>query len=194
MNRLLIIVSVLFIWVCKSESQILPVIGRMDTVVVIDSTLTKLLPEVSVYAPPKFKNKRQQRLYYRLVRDVRITLPYAKKAAVLLAEVNDSLQNIKSERLQKKFIKETEDVLFAEFEQPLRRLSFSQGRLLIKLIDRECQQNSYELVKFYRGGFSAFFWQGIARIFGANLKSEYDPTGEDMHTEYIVNLVEMGLL
>lgn len=159
-----------------------------------DTFYYKILPEVDVYPRPVFKNKRQKRHYFKLVRDVRITLPYAKKAAAILNEVNDSLVSIENEKVKKEYLKEIEKDLFSEFEKPLRKLTFSQGRLLIKLVDRECQQNSYELVKLYRGGFSAFFWQGIARIFGANLKSEYDPDGRDMHTERIVRMVELGLL
>lgn len=159
-----------------------------------DSVYFKLLPEVNIYPHPVFKNRRQSRLYYRLIRDVRITLPYAKKAAIYLNAVNDTLMLIKNEQARKKYLKGIEKQLFNEFEKPLRRLTYTQGRLLIKLIDRECQQNSFELVKFYRGGFSAFFWQGIARIFGANLKAEYDPEGDDKNTEQIVRLVEAGLL
>lgn len=159
-----------------------------------DSMLQKVLPEIYIYPRPVFKNNRQKRRYYKLIKDVRRTLPYAKKAALILNAVNDSLSNIENEKTKKAYLEEMEDELFAEFEKPLRKLTFSQGRLLIKLIDRECQQNSYELVRFYRGGFSAFFWQGIARIFGANLKSIYDPKGEDLHTERVVRMVELGFL
>ncbi|MFC0875027.1 DUF4294 domain-containing protein [Saccharicrinis sp. FJH2] len=159
-----------------------------------DTIYMKILPQIDVYPRPVFKNNRQRRLYNRLIRDVRITLPYAKQAANILDNVNDSLQNIKGEKARKEYLKSVEKDLFSEFEQPLRKLTFSQGRLLIKLVDRECQQNSFELVKLYRGGFSAFFWQGIARIFGANLKAEYDAKGEDLQTEQIVRMVELGLL
>ena len=159
-----------------------------------DTAYMKVLPQLNVYSRHEFKNNRQRRLYSRLIRDVRVTLPYAKQAANILNNVNDSLQHIKGEKAKKEYLKDVEKDLFSEFEQPLRKLSYSQGRLLIKLVDRECQQNSYELVKLYRGGLSAFFWQGIARIFGANLKAEYDAKGEDLQIEQIVRLVERGLL
>jgi hypothetical protein len=152
------------------------------------------LKEVVVFARPRFKSRRQEYLFTRLVRDVKITLPYAQKAALVLSLVNDTLQSMKNEKQKKEYLKNTEKTLFAEFEQPLRRMTFSQGRLLIKLIDRECQQNSYELVRLYRGGFSAFFWQGIAKIFGANLKSEYDAQGEDREVERIIGLIQSGYL
>ena len=84
--------------------------------------------------------------------------------------------------------------MFAEFEQPLRRLSFTQGRLLIKLIDRETGDTSYNLIREYKGGVSAFFWQGIARLFGANLKDEYDAETNDKMIEHIISLIDMGVL
>jgi hypothetical protein len=159
-----------------------------------DTIYMYTLKEVVVVARPRFKSRRQEYLYTRLVRDVKITLPYAQKAALVLSLVNDTLQSMKNEKQKKEYLKNTEKTLFAEFEQPLRRMTFSQGRLLIKLIDRECQQNSYELVRLYRGGFSAFFWQGIAKIFGANLKSEYDAQGEDREVERIIGLIQSGYL
>jgi hypothetical protein len=159
-----------------------------------DTIYMYTLKEVVVFARPRFKSRRQEYLYTRLVRDVKITLPYAQKAALVLSLVNDTLQSMKNEKQKKEYLKNTEKTLFAEFEQPLRRMTFSQGRLLIKLIDRECQQNSYELVRLYRGGFSAFFWQGIAKIFGANLKSEYDAQGEDREVERIIGLIQSGYL
>lgn len=159
-----------------------------------DTFYFKVLPEVDVYAPPKFKSKRDARKYYKLIRDIRATLPYAKKAAVLMSAVNDTLQAIPNELQRKRYLKSKEKDLFREFEKPLRRLSFSQGRLLMKLVDRECQQTSYEIVKLYRGRFSAFFWQSVAYIFGANLKSEYDALGDDRMIEYVVQAFEKGRL
>lgn len=162
--------------------------GPTDTIYMV------VLKEVVIVPRPQFKSRRQEYLYTRLVRDVKITLPYARKAAEVLTLVNDTLKTLKGEKQKKEYLKNTEKTLFEEFEQPLRRMTFSQGRLLIKLIDRECQQNSYELVKLYRGGFSAFFWQGVARIFGANLKSEYDAQGEDREIERIIGLIQSGYL
>lgn len=159
-----------------------------------DTFYFKVLPELDVYAPPTFKSKRDARRYYKLIRDVRKTLPYAKLAAELLVAVNDTLQTIPGELAKKKFMKSKEKDLMAEFEQPLRRLTFSQGRLLMKLVDRECQQTSYEIVKLYRGRFSAFFWQSVAFFFGANLKSEYDALGDDRMIEYVVRAFEQGRL
>jgi len=161
-----------------------------------DTLMIRELPELEVSPRPRteFKNRRQKRYYGRLIWDVKKTLPYAKLAGELLAQVSDSLQHIESEREQKAYLKAMEKELLAEYEPALRKMSIRQGRLLIKLIDRECQITSYEVVRIYRGGFSAFFWQGVARIFGNDLKSVYDPYGEDALIEEVVLLVEAGIV
>lgn len=165
-------------------------------VVNVDTLYTHELPEVKVVPRPRteFDNRRQRRHYGRLLRDVKKTLPYAKLAGALLVEVSDSLQHIDSKKAQNEYLKTVENELFAEYEPVLRKMSMRQGRVLIKLIDRECQVTSYEVVKIYRGGFSAFFWQGIARIFGSDLKSSYDPLGEDALMEEVVQLVEADVI
>jgi hypothetical protein len=84
--------------------------------------------------------------------------------------------------------------VFAEYEDDMREMTMTQGRLLIKLIDRETQNTSYDLIRDFRGKFSAAFWQGIARIFGTNLKEEYDAYGEDAPIELIINEIESGRL
>ena len=119
---------------------------------------------------------------------------YAKLIAKLAGEklrgYEGELAAIDSERKKKKFYKKVEKELKAEFGDELTKLTISQGRILIKLIDRETGDTSYELVSELRGNFSAFFWQGLARIFGHNLKSNYDPEGEDRMIEEIVQRIE----
>ncbi|MFT3737868.1 MAG: DUF4294 domain-containing protein [Breznakibacter sp.] len=152
------------------------------------------LQEVLVYGKDKRKNKRDRARYDRLVYNVKKTLPYARVAAKRLNEINAHLATLETEKEQKKYLKDAEKQLFAEFETPLRKLTFSQGRLLIKLIDRETGDTSFSLVKEYRGSVSAFFWQSVARLFGANLKSEYETDGEDQQIEQIINQIDRGLL
>ena len=84
--------------------------------------------------------------------------------------------------------------MFRRYEKELRALTISQGRILLKLVDREINNTAFNLIQEYRGDFSAYFWQGVARIFGDNLKSEYDPDEEDMYIEEIVQLIEAGLI
>ena len=111
-------------------------------------------------------------------------------AAVKLEEYAQELEEVESEKEKKEFYRAIEAELKEEFEGELRKLTISEGRILIKLIDRETGNTSYTLVKDLRGKFSAFFWQSLARVFGHNLKSNYDPLGEDRNIEYIVQQIE----
>lgn len=152
------------------------------------------LPEVRVYSRRPRKTKRQIARYNRLVYNVKKVLPFARIAAKKINEIEDSLARIDDEKLKKRYLKEAEDALFAEFEQPLRKLTITQGRILIKLIDRETGDTTFELIKHLKGRFSAFLWQSVARIFGSSLKSEYDPEKDDRQIEVIVLLIDDGLL
>lgn len=153
-----------------------------------------LLNEVTIIPPWNFTSRREYNQYQRLVRNIKATLPYARIAAERLAQMNAEMARIKDDRDRRRYLRDAEKQLFAEFEQPLRRLSFTQGRLLIKLIDRETGDTSYNLIREYKGGVSAFFWQGIARLFGANLKDEYDAETNDKMIEHIISLIDMGVL
>jgi hypothetical protein len=149
------------------------------------------LPQADVLAKRKFKSTRQMKRYRRLERHVRKVYPYAHLAGERLAEYEKELANIHSKRDRKKRMKQAEKEIRAEFEGDLKKLSFTQGRVLLKLIDRETGDVSYELVKELRGGFTAWFFQGIALIFKFDLKSNYDPSqGEDRDIEYIVQQIE----
>jgi hypothetical protein len=153
-----------------------------------------LLREVKVVPDWKFRSKRERKTYNRFVRNIKIALPYARVAANQLNSINAELAGIEGEKERKEFLKEAEKELFNQFEKPLRKLTFSQGRMLIKLIDRETGDTSYDLIKTYKGGFSAFFWQSVARMFGSNLKDEYDGEREDKMIEHIIILIDNGML
>jgi hypothetical protein len=148
------------------------------------------LREVLVYPPLKFKNKKEEREYNRLVRDVKKTLPYAKLVYGTLIETYEYIQTLPDEDAQNKHLKRMEKELFQQYKPELKKLTLSQGKLLIKLIDRECNQTSYALVGAFLGKFRAGFWNLFAGILGASLKSEYDPKGKDAMTERVVRLVE----
>lgn len=141
-----------------------------------------------------FKKRRQQIKYDRLVRNVKKAYPYAVAARDELAYMNSQLVGVEGKRERERYIKEYEKQMFKKYEKDLRALTISQGRILLKLVDREINNTAYELVKEYRGSFSAFFWQGVARLFGENLKSEYDPDEEDIYIEEIVQLIEAGVI
>ena len=150
------------------------------------------LPIIRVYAPKVFKNKAKQRQWSRLVRNVKKTYPYAVLAANKMKEYEAILINVENEKEKKRLMKLAEEDLKNQFEKDIRNMTFSQGKILIKLIDRETGETSYAIVKELRGTLSAFFWQSIARIFGANLKDEYDAQGDDKMIEEIVIMIQNG--
>lgn len=157
-----------------------------DTVPVI------YLQEVFIFPQMRFKNKREEVKYNKLVRDVKRTLPYAKMVYETLIETYEYIETLPTEKARQAHLKRMENELFKDYKPELKKLTFSQGKLLIKLIDRECNQSSYNLLKAYLGTFRAGFWNIFAGMFGASLKMEYDPKGKDAMTERIVILVENG--
>jgi hypothetical protein len=152
------------------------------------------LEPIVVFPPLTFDNRRQYRRYGKLVRDVKKVYPYAKLAKAKLEQMEKEFQALETERERKAYVKTVEQQLMDEFGYELKKLTISQGRLLLKLIDRETGETSYELLKTLRGSFSAVFWQAVARIFGSSLKAEYDAHGEDYLIERIVLQLEYGTL
>ncbi len=152
------------------------------------------IKEVTVRARPPRQERAARRKFDRLEYNIRRVYPYALIVRYKLEEVNSELIALTDENEKKKYLKNVEKDVFGEYEDDLMDMTITQGRLLIKLIDRETQNTSYTLIRQYRGGLSAAFWQGIARIFGTNLKDEYDPYGEDALIEMIVNDLEDGRL
>ncbi len=163
----------------------------------IDSTsyfLHLQLKEYTVFPSFRQMTRRQQRRYTALERKVRKVYPLAKLAAFRVAAYNRIYLSFKTERQRKDYVKKAEKELFDEFEAEIRHMTISEGRILIKLIDRETGESSYEIIKEFKGGLNAFFWQAIARIFGQNLKAAYDPVNEDRMIENIVMQIDMGML
>ena len=137
-----------------------------------------------------FPNKRKKEQWDRLKYNVRVVLPLARTASSKLNEYEVVLRGLPDERSRKKYLEKAEEELKRDFEKKIKGLSFNQGMILIKLIDRETGNTSYDLVKKLRGNFSAFMWQGMARLFGSNLKSEYNSEGEDKLIEMAINQIE----
>ena len=152
------------------------------------------LREVFIYPQVKFKNKREQAKYNKLVRDVKRTLPYAKMVYDTLIETYEYMQTLPEGKAREEHIKRVEKGLKEQYTPMMKKLTFSQGKLLIKLVDRECNQTSYELVKAFVGPFRAGFYQTFASMFGASLKKEYDPDADDALTERVILMVESGQL
>jgi len=134
------------------------------------------------------------RRHARLVYNVRRVYPYALIVREEFGRINRLLETMPDEKDQRNFLQQYEKDLFQKYEEDMKKLTFSQGKILIKLIDRETQNTSYDLIRQYRGKFSATFWQSIARIFGANLKTPYDANGEDYLIEQVIREIEAGRL
>ena len=159
-----------------------------------DTIASLRLPTLYVFKPMVFKNKRKQQAYNRLVRNVKKTLPIAKEVNRAIIETYEFLQTLPDEKAREKHLSLVEKGVKEQYTPRLKKLTFSQGKLLIKLIDRESNSSSYELVKAFLGPFKAGFYQAFAAIFGASLKKEYHPEDEDALIEQIVLQVESGQL
>jgi len=148
---------------------------------------------VYVYPEPSFKNKRQQQAYMRLVRNVKRVLPLAKQVRQMLIETAEYLETLPpSER--EAHMKKVEESIVREYKPQMKKLTYSQGKLLIKLVDRECHSTAYEAMQAFIGPFRSGMWQAFAWVFGASLKKGYDPEGVDRLTERVVLMVEAGQL
>jgi hypothetical protein len=152
------------------------------------------IKEVTIAARPTPERKSDYRRYERLVSNIKKVYPYALMVREKLNQVNEDLKNVPNEKQRKEYMKNVEKNVFAEYKGDMEQMTITQGRLLIKLIDRETQNTSYALIRDYRGKFSAAFWQGIARFFGTNLKEEYDAFGNDALIELIIREIDAGHL
>lgn len=171
--------------------------GNPVTAVVKDGDTLYVTQLEEAVIQPGVKRKatnRDLRQYRRLIYNVKKVYPYAKLAGVKFKEVNDHLMTLKTDRERREYIKQVEDEILKQYEEELKDLTITQGRILIKLIDRETSKTSYEVVKELRGSFRATFWQAIARIFGSNLKTEFHPEGEDKMLDEIMIMIEKGQL
>lgn len=148
--------------------------------------------EVYIWGNKSFRNSAESRQWERLVRNVKKAYPYAKLAGIKFNEYNLKIANIKNENVRKTMMKQAEDEIEAQFGDELKDLTITQGKILLKLIDRQTSNCSYDIVKDFRGRFRAFFYQSFARLFGYNLKVKYDPLGDDADIERIVLLIENG--
>ena len=157
-----------------------------------DSIQYMEMNNVYVYPELTFKNKKQAQSYMRLVNNVKKVLPIAKEARQMLIETTEFLDMLPDEKSKNEHIKRVEEDIFRTYKPKMKKLTYSQGKLLIKLIDRECHSSSYEMIKAFMGPIRAGFWQVFAWGFGASLKKGYDPTGTDRLTERVVLMVEAG--
>lgn len=149
-----------------------------------------VIPEIVVIPKRKFKSNKDYRQYQRMIRNLKAVYPYAQIARAKFNDLNYQLTQLHTKREKEKYIDQVEKEIRDEFEKKLMSLTVSQGKMLIKLLDRETGRTSYELLKELKGGFSASLWQAVARIFGSNLKTEFDEDGDDKILNELILLYE----
>lgn len=162
------------------------IIEGVDTIPVVNLQVVS----ISDSASPEYLKNLQA--YYRLRFNVIKVYPYARLAAVKLNEMNGKMEKMASKRDKKRYRKDVEELVRKDFEDQIKKMSINQGNVLIKLLDRETGHTSYELIKDLKGSLNAFFAQGVAKLFGHDLKNEYDPEGADKAIENVVKQIERG--
>lgn len=161
-----------------------------DTVAVIH------LADLTVFPPIQFRNRNDEEFYWRTVRDVKLTLPYAKLVAETLIETYEYIETFATQQEREQYLKDMEKNIFEQYKPVFRRFSKRQAKVLIKLIQRETHQTSYEIVRAFLGSFRATFWQGFGRLFGVSLRSEFKPDTDrnDATLDRIARCVEQGTI
>lgn len=157
-----------------------------------------VLKPVYSFPTKKFTSKRQQikyeQEYARMVYNIKKVYPYAVQASIILRDIDKEYSQLKTKKEKKAYIDKMEKEAFRDFEKPIRSFTYSQGRLLIKLVDRQTNRTAYSILKEFKGGFSAFFWQSVAVVFSSSLKYEFDAEGNDRLLNELILLYEAGLL
>ena len=207
MRKVVVLSMMLLLWISAAKGQeeqrltAEQVLAEMDSPTFVPTVkVSKVMHEgdsiqymemnnVYVYPQLTFKNKRQAQNYMRLVTNVKKVLPIAKEARMMLIETTEYLETLPDDKAKAEHMKRVEQDIF---KTKMKKLTYSQGKLLIKLIDRECHSSSYDMIKAFMGPLRAGFWQVFAWGFGASLKKEYDAQGVDRLTERVVLMVESG--
>lgn len=159
-----------------------------------DSIQYMEMNNVYVYPQITFKNEKQAAAYMRLVKNVKKVLPIAKEANQIIQETYEYLETLPNKKAKDEHMKLVEKEIIRTYKPRMKKLTYSQGKLLIKLVYRECNSSSYDIVKAFLGPIRAGFWQAFSSIFGASLRKGYDPEGTDRLTERVVLMVEAGQL
>jgi len=177
------------------EETEVPIMTQVGTAQYKGQTIPHVIfPTLPKYAPLQFKNEKERAEYNRLVYNVKLVLPWAKLAKITIIETYDYLETLPDKRARDEHMKKVEQGLKHQYGPALKKLTRSQGRLLVKLVNRECNQTGYAITKAFIGSFKANLYQSIAWMFGNSLNKKYDPEGDDRYTERVVRMVEAGLL
>ena len=157
-----------------------------------DSIQYMEMNNVYVYPNLTFKNAKQAAAYNRLVKNVKTVLPIAKEVNQIIVETYEYLETLPDKKSKDEHMKRVEKSIFKEYKPRMKKLTYSQGKLLIKLVYRECDSRSYDIIQAFLGPIRAGFYQAFASLFGASLKKAYDAEGSDRLTERVVLMVEAG--
>ena len=152
------------------------------------------IPHIHILPIRKYARKPDMRRYQRLIRQVKKCYPLAKQARLEMEKMERQLLAVKDKKEQEKLAKELQKQLIKQYTPVILKMTISEGKVLLKLIDRETEQTAYQIIKDFRGGFVAGFWQMFAKMFGNNLKLDYQPEKRDKLLEQIVTYYEMGWL
>lgn len=193
---LLIVLSTILAQIGFSQAPAKNDLGYILPGIIIGNDTLPLInmSTVAVIQPMVFKSHDEYLRYRKLVRDVKKVYPYAKLAKEILGQVTYALDTISGKRDQKKFIKSKDEELQQRYTEELKKLSVTQGKILVKIVARETGRTTYDIVKELRGSVSAFMWQQMARVFGSNLKMGFDAQGEDKMINHIILRIENGQL
>ncbi len=178
----------------SSAAVMLPAMKTSKVIYEGDSIPYMEMGNVYVYPQRTFSSKKQARAYSRLVRNVKKVLPIAKEVNALIIETYEYMETLPNKKAREEHLKRVEKNILEVYKPRMKKLTFSQGKLLIKLIHRECNSSSYEIVKAFLGPVKAGFYQAFAAVFGASLRKKYDGEGDDKMTEQVILMVESGQL
>lgn len=188
-----IIICSLFIFTANSSAQEAAQMVKRVYVVDGNDTIPMFsLRPVHIFPPYKFKNKKERQEYTKLVRDVKKTYPYAKMVAASIIETYEYMETLPDEKARQKHLEEVQKYMMDRYKPEMKKMTKSQGKILIKLIDRECNTSSYNIVKSLLGDLKAGLYNVFAGMFGNSLKAKYDPEGKDREIENIVLQIEDG--
>lgn len=197
-----IVIQILFIVVLAVPSVLAQHYSSAVNGYILNSTVHKgdtiplvILRDVPIY-PKKFKNKKQEKFYWKTVRDVKVVYPYVKIVGSEYARINTMFDTVTDEKLREKYTKKYERELLKKYTPIMSDFTLSQGKMMIKLIDRETDKNAYSIIKEIRGGFVAWWWQAFAKMVGSDLKEDYNASEreKDQIIERVITLYEAGLL
>ena len=210
MKRLVFILAVVMLWMMvRGQDDVVdtaPVPSAMQQVYAGyyhfveeetgDTVLMLVMNPITVYPPERFASKAEEEFYWKTVRDVRRTLPYAKPISSTLLETYEYIETYDSQKEKQEYLRRFEKEIFKQYKPVMKKMTKNQGKMLIKLINRETNQSSYNIVKAFLGSFRAGFWQTFGRFFGVSLKAGYHPDKDktDAMIERICTRIEQGTL